>query len=225
MSPQPEESGASLPLQIGITGGIGAGKSTVCQVFAALSIPIYDADSRAKALLSSDADLIEQIKQAFGQQAYLPDGSLNRSWLAEQVFDKPEQLALLNGFVHPQVGLDYAKWLEQQRQAPYVIKEAALLFEAGSYKQLDAIITVSAPESLRLRRTLMRDAHRSRQQVAEIMQRQLPEGERLQRADYKIVNDDKTLVLPQVLRLHRQFLRRELPGRGLPGRDLSAPVR
>lgn len=202
-------------IQIGITGGIGAGKSTVSQIFAALGIPVYDADSRAKGLLTEDAELVGQLKEQFGEEAYLPEGGLNRVWLAAQVFDKPEQLALLNGLVHPRVGVDYAHWVAQQaqEQAPYVIKEAALLFEAGSYKNLHAVVTVTAPALTRKHRTLMRDAHRSLKQIEEIMQRQLPEEDRLKRADYKIVNDDKTLVLPQVLRLHRQFLRRELPKR------------
>ncbi|EMR02231.1 dephospho-CoA kinase [Cesiribacter andamanensis] len=214
MCPPPEESAANLPpLQIGITGGIGAGKSTVCRIFAALGIPVYDADSRARSLQTTNSELIAGIQAAFGPEAYLPDGSLNRSWLAAQVFDSPDRLALLNDLVHPRVAEDYAHWVQQQAGAPYVLKEAALLFEAGSYRGLDATITVSAPEGLRLRRTLLRDAQRSRQQVQEIMERQLPEGERLQRADFKIVNDEKTLVLPQVLRLHRQFLRKELPAR------------
>ena len=205
-----EPAAANKPFKIGITGGIGAGKSTVCKIFAQLGIPVYDADSRAKGLLVKDALLMGQIKEQFGAEAYFPDGSLNRVWLGQQVFGKPEQLALLNELVHPRVGEDFEHWYQQQ-QAPYVLKEAALLFESGSYKNLDAIINVTAPESLRLRRTLMRDEHRSRAQIEEIMQRQLPETERNSRAHFKIVNDDTTMVLPQVLRLHRQFLRRELP--------------
>ncbi|WP_224996605.1 dephospho-CoA kinase [Cesiribacter sp. SM1] len=201
------------PLKIGITGGIGAGKSTVCKIFAALGIPVYDADSRAKRLLVEDSELMEQIRAAFGGEAYFPEGGLNRVWLAAQVFSKPDQLAQLNKLVHPRVGLDFESWYQQQ-EAPYVLKEAALLFEAGSYKSLDAVITVTAPQPLRLRRTLMRDEHRSREQVEDIMQRQLPEEERIQRSQFKIVNDEHSLVLPQVLRLHRQLLRRELPAAG-----------
>jgi dephospho-CoA kinase len=203
----------SKPLKIGITGGIGAGKSTVCKIFAALGIPVYDADRQAKRLLIEDAELMEQIKATFGGEAYFPEGGLNRVWLAAQVFDKPDQLALLNNLVHPRVGLDFESWYQQQ-QAPYILKEAALLFEAGSYKNLDAVIAVTAPQLLRLRRTLMRDEHRSREQVEEIMQRQLPEEERISRSQFKIVNDGHNMVVPQVLRLHRQFLRRELPAVG-----------
>ncbi|MBW3544512.1 MAG: dephospho-CoA kinase [Bacteroidetes bacterium] len=202
------------PLKIGITGGIGAGKSTVCKVFAALGIPVYDADSRAKLVLVEDSVLREEIKRYFGEQAYLEDGSLNRSWLAAQVFDKPEQLEMLNGLVHPSVGLDFEQWYAHQ-QAPYILKEAALLFESGAYKALDAVITVTAPEALRLRRTLLRDTARSRSQVEAIMQRQLPEEERVSRAQFRLINDEHSLVLPQVLRLHRQFLRAELPGKSI----------
>lgn len=202
------------PLKIGITGGIGAGKSTVCKVFAALGIPVYDADSRAKLVLVEDSVLREEIKRYFGEQAYLEDGSLNRSWLAAQVFDKPEQLKMLNGLVHPRVRLDFEQWYAHQ-QAPYILKEAALLFESGAYKALDAIITVTAPEVLRLRRTLMRDTARSRSQVEAIMHRQLPEEERVSRAQFRLINDEHSLVLPQVLRLHRQFLRAELLGKSI----------
>lgn len=206
MIAQPDDLADKKPLKIGITGGIGAGKSTVCKVFAALGIPIYDADSRAKRLLVADGALVAQIKQQFGEEAYFSDSSLNREWLAAQVFSKPEQLALLNSLVHPQVGLDFERWYLQQQKAPYVLKEAALIFETGSDKSLDAVINVTAPEALRVRRTLMRDTQRSREQVEDIIQRQLPEEERLSRSQFKIVNDDHAMVVPQILRLHRQLL-------------------
>ncbi len=192
-------------LKIGVTGGIGAGKSVVCRIFAALGAPVYDADSRAKGLLVKDIELVRQLKGHFGEAAYSAEGVLNRAYLAEQVFADPEKLALLNSLVHPRVALDFEKWLQQQENIPYVIKEAALTFETGSDKGLDAVVTVSAPEELRVRRTLIRDEHRSRKQVQDIMQKQLEEEERVSRADYRIVNDDKTLVIPQVWRLHKTF--------------------
>lgn len=207
-----EKTAAKETFKIGITGGIGAGKSTVCKVFAALGIPVYDADSQAKRLLVQDAVLMEQVISHFGPEAYFPEGGLNRVWLGQQVFGQPERLTLLNELVHPRVGIDFLAWYRQQ-DAPYVLKEAALLFEAGSFKELDAVINVSAPENLRIRRTVMRDEHRSKSQVEEIIQRQLPEAERNSRADFKILNDGVSMVLPQVLRLHRQFLRGELPVR------------
>lgn len=195
----------ATPLKIGVTGGIGAGKSVVSRIFNALGVPVYDADSRAKQVMVQDAVLVRQLKAHFGEETYTADGSLNRTYLASEVFSDAEKLALLNSLVHPRVGLDFDKWLQQYPQVPYVIKEAALIFESGSYKSLDAVITVSAPEELRLRRTLIRDEHRSRKQIEEIIDKQLREDERLKRADYKIVNDDKTLVIPQVLRLHKKF--------------------
>lgn len=194
------------PLKIGVTGGIGAGKSVVCQIFSALGVPVYDADTRAKQVMVDDAVLVRQLKGHFGEKTYEADGSLNRIHLAATVFADAEKLALLNSLVHPRVGLDFDKWFSQYPRAPYVIKEAALIFEAGSYKGLDAVIAVSAPEELRLRRTMIRDEHRSRQQIEEIISKQLQEEERLSRANYKIVNDDKTLIIPQVLRLHKKFL-------------------
>lgn len=214
MSPKPAVPAVKQPLKVGITGGIGAGKSTVCKVFAALGIPVYDADSRAKRLLTEDVALVSQIRQQFGDEAYFLDGSLNREWLAAKVFPQPEQLALLNSLVHPRVALDFDQWYGLQQQTPYVLKEAALIFETGSDKQLDAVITVAAPHNLRVRRTIMRDLHRSRAQVEEIINRQLPEEERLSRAGFKIINDDHSLVVPQVLRLHRQLI--ALQGNKLP---------
>lgn len=192
-------------LKIGVTGGIGAGKSVVCRIFAALGVPVYDADSRAKRLLIADAELVRQVKGHFGEGAYTPEGALNRAYLADEVFADGEKLALLNSLVHPRVGLDFEKWMKQQGAVPYVIKEAALIFEAGSHKGLDAVISVSAPEELRIRRTIIRDEHRSRKQIEEIIQKQLPEEERLGRSDYRILNDGKTLVIPQVWRLHNTF--------------------
>lgn len=206
METLPNVTAGKKPLKIGITGGIGAGKSTVCKVFAAMGIPVYDADSRAKRLLITDQGLVSQIKESFGVEAYFPDGGLNRSWMAAQVFPHPERLSLLNSLVHPRVALDFEEWHRRQQHAPYVLKEAALIFETGSEQGLDAVITVSAPEALRIRRTIMRDEQRSRTQIEEIIKRQLPEQERLSRAHYKLINDDHTMLVPQVLRLHRQLI-------------------
>lgn len=193
------------PLKIGVTGGIGAGKSLVCKIFSALGVPVYNADTRAKQLMVEDQVLIRQIKGHFGDASYSDDGSLNRSYLANEVFANTEKLELLNSLVHPQVGLDFDKWVAGKSSAPYVIKEAALLFEAGSFKSLDAIVTVAAPEELRIRRTVIRDEFRSKKQIEEIISKQLPEEERISRAGYKIINDENRLLIPQVLRLHKTF--------------------
>ena len=193
-------------LEIGITGGIGSGKSLVCKIFQQLGTPVYDADSHAKKLMTTDGILISQIKKEFGDLAYNPDGSLNNVYLANHVFHDPQKLAMLNSLVHPSVAEDYKKWVASKTNFPYVLKEAALLFEAGSHQTLDSIIVVQAPESLRIRRVLDRDPHRTVEQIKGIVEKQMPEDEKLKRADYIIVNDETELVIPQVLKLHEQFL-------------------
>ena len=193
------------PLQIGITGGIGSGKSLICRIFALLGVSVYDADSHAKALMTTDGILVSQIEKEFGDLAYHRDGRLNREWLAPHVFADEEKLHRLNSLVHPRVAVDYAKWLDAQSNEPYVLKEAALLFESGSYRQLDKIVVVSAPEDIRRQRVLKRDSHRTVEQFKGIVEKQLPEEEKLQRADYIIVNDEEKLVIPQVLKLHELF--------------------
>jgi dephospho-CoA kinase len=193
-------------LQIGVTGGIGSGKSVVCKIFAQLGIPVYDADSHAKALMTTDGILVSQIKKEFGDLSYHADGSLNREWLSQHVFSNEARLEKLNSLVHPRVAVDYENWVGMQTEVPYVLKEAALLFESGSFRLLDKIIVVSAPEAIRQERVLKRDKHRTVEQFREIVEKQLPEEEKLKRADYIIVNDDVTPVIPQVLKLHQEFI-------------------
>ncbi|MBI3219008.1 MAG: dephospho-CoA kinase [Bacteroidetes bacterium] len=193
------------PLQIGITGGIGSGKSIVCKVFSALGVPVYDADSRAKAIMTTDGILVGQIKEEFGDLAYDTHGILNRSYLSEQIFQHPQKREKLNALVHPRVALDTERWVEQQVGSRYVIREAALMFESGSYKKLDASIVVSAPEWLRIKRVLQRDPQRSEADIRKIMEVQLPEKESRMRANYIIENDETQLVLPQIIKLHLHF--------------------
>jgi dephospho-CoA kinase len=195
------------PLQIGITGGIGSGKSLVCRIFQHLGVPVYDADSRAKELMVTDDILVGQIKTEFGPQSYLSDGRIDRTTLAQTVFADPAKLEKLNRMVHPRVREDYNHWLEQHPDNPYVIKEAALIFEAGSWKSLDKVIVVASPEALRMKRILSRDVHRTAEDVQNIFRNQMPEEEKLKRADFVIINDESRLVIPQVLQLHEQFER------------------
>lgn len=194
-------------LRIGITGGIGSGKSIVSRLFHALGVPIYDADTRARWLMENDAGLRQELTAAFGPDTYDPAGRLNRPALAATVFRNPTLLAQLNALVHPHVGTDFERWATTQQQAghTYVLKEAALLFEAGSYKQLDRIITVFAPLLVRQARVLHRDPQRSAADVQVIMAKQLSEEEKIQRADYVLTNDDVLPLLPQVLTLHAAF--------------------
>ena len=194
-------------LRIGITGGIGSGKSIVSRLFHALGVPIYDADTRARWVMENDAELRQQLIGAFGPATYDAAGRLNRPVLAGTVFNNPALLTQLNGLVHPHVGTDFERWAVAQGRAghAYVLKEAALLFEAGSYKQLDRVITVFAPLAVRAARVLRRDPHRSAADVEAIMAKQLSEEEKMARADYVLTNDDVLPLLPQVLALHAAF--------------------
>ncbi len=194
------------PLQIGITGGIGSGKTLVCRIFQCLGVPVYDADSHAKELMTTDGILISNIKKEFGELSYHTDGSLNRKYLSSTVFDDAEKLQKLNSLVHPRVAQHYHQWTNENSDHPYVLKEAALLFEAGSYQQLDKVMVVSAPEQLRIRRVMKRDPHRSEDQIKVIIGHQMPQEEKMKRADFTIVNDERTLLIPQVLELHTRFL-------------------
>lgn len=193
------------PYQVGITGGIGSGKTLVCKIFECLGVPVYDADSHAKALMTTDGILIANIQKEFGTLSYNTDGSVNRNYLGETVFNDPEKLKKLNDLVHPRVKEDYSKWIEQNHHHPYTIKEAALLFEAGSSKELNKVIVVHAPEELRIKRVLSRDAHRTKELVKEIMKNQMKEDEKLNRADFVLYNDENHLLIPQVLKLHQMF--------------------
>ncbi len=196
----------NLPLQVGITGGIGCGKSTVSCVFGVLGIPVYDADTRAKWLMNNDLPLKNQITEAFGKEAYLPGGGLNRAYLAARAFGEANQTQQLNQLVHPRVGDDYQHWLLRHPYAPYVLREAALLFEAGATGQLKAVIVVTAPLELRIRRVLQRDPQRSETDIRAIIAKQMPESEKIRRASHLIANDETRLVTGQVLELNAVFL-------------------
>lgn len=193
------------PLQIGITGGIGSGKSLICKIFQQLGVPIYDADSHAKELMTTDGILVNDIKKEFGDLSYHSDGSLNRIFLAGNVFNDQKRLDTLNKLVHPRVARDYQKWMQAHSDISYVIKEAALLFESGSFASLDKIIVVDAPLDMRIKRVLARDPHRTVEQIKGIVEKQMPEAEKLKRADFIIVNDESQPVIPQVLKLHQIF--------------------
>lgn len=195
-------------MQIGITGGIGSGKSLVCRIFVCLGIKVYDADSHAKNLMTTDGILISNIKKEFGELSYNTDGSLNRKYLGSAAFNNAEKLETLNSLVHPRVAHDYKEWLKANSDEPYVLKEAALLYEAGSYTQLDKIVVVAAPDELRIDRVGRRDLHRSKEQIRAIIAQQMPQEEKVKRADFVIVNDETTLLIPQVLGLHAAFLSR-----------------
>ena len=192
-------------LRIGITGGIGSGKSLVCKIFSCLRVPTYDADSRARKLMTEDSVLVDQIKKEFGAQSYKIDGTLNREFLSKEVFNNPTRLETLNRLVHPRVAIDGEKWMQENSTVAYTVKEAALLFESGSYQSLDKIIVVTAPERLRVQRVISRDKSRTEEDVLKIIRSQMNEDEKVSRADFLIVNDELNMLLPQVLKLHERF--------------------
>ena len=194
-----------MKLQVGITGNMGSGKSTVCRIFAELGIPIYDADSRAKSLML-ESPLKEQISAAFGGDAYLSNGELNRAFLSQVVFSDVAKLQQLNSLVHPAVAADAKHWHESQMDVPYTLREAALLIESGSYKLLDRLIVVTAPEKIRIERVISRD-HSTRETALARMNKQLPESEKVALAHFVINNDGDTALIPQVLRIHQELSR------------------
>lgn len=195
--------------RIGITGGIGSGKSVVCRLFQVLRVPVYDSDFRAKWVMAHDLALRAELIAAFGAETFDEAGQLNRTYLARTAFTDPAQLARLNALVHPHVGRDFEEWATQQQEAgnAYVLKEAALLYESGAYRQLDRIITVYAPLAIRQARVLRRDPHRTADDVLNIIGKQMSEEEKMSRADYIIHNDDAHLLIPQVLALHGEMVR------------------
>ncbi len=191
-------------LKIGVTGNIGSGKSQICRIFELLGIPVYYADERAKSLMTSDAELVKAIKALIGEAAYFSDGSLNRQLISQLVFNDKKLLENLNNLVHPAVGRDFYSWSEVQHSA-YVVKEAALLFESGSYRELDAVIMVLAPEQLRIKRVIARDGV-TEEQVLMRLRNQMEESIKKSMADHTVTNDGESSALMQVLALHKIFL-------------------
>lgn len=188
---------------IGITGGIGSGKTTTCKIFQELGLSVYYADTRAKELMSNNAPLKNKIIQAFGENAYA-NGELDRVYLAKQVFGSEEKLSIINGLVHPAVAHDFEEWLDERNNERYVLKEAAILFESGAYQDLDITVLVIAPEDLRIERVLKRDGS-TREDVLKRMNNQWTQERKVKLADHIINNDGAQLLIPQVLELHKKF--------------------
>ena len=193
-------------LKVGITGGIGTGKSIVSRIFALLNVPVYDSDFQAKQVMAYNTELKAELIAAFGPETFDNQG-LNRTRLAGIVFQNPEKLALLNSLVHPHVKQDFIDWAAAQKNSPYILKEAALMYETEAYRQVDQMITVYAPLEIRMKRLRQRDTHRTETDITNIIAKQLPEEEKLRRADHVIYNNDSQLVIPQVVALHEQFLK------------------
>jgi dephospho-CoA kinase len=198
---------ANLMLRIGITGGIGSGKSTVARIFSVLGIPVYDSDSASKRLMAEDEEIKKRIIQSFGKESYL-NGSLNRKYLSGLVFNDQKKIELLNSIVHPATILDAEEWVKKQN-APYTIKEAALIFESGSNKFLDFVIGVSSPLTLRIERTIQR-GNITEAQVKARIKLQMDEEEKMRLCNYVIFNDEQEMLIPQVLSLHEKFLKQSV---------------
>jgi len=193
-------------LKIGITGGIGSGKTTVCKVFELLGIPIFYADTVAKSIMHTDPVLKNEILKTFGGKSYLIDGELNRHYISSIVFNNESALNKLNALVHPAVFRAFDKWLINHSEAPYIIKEAALLFETESYKMCDLSVLVVSPEVSRIRRVIARDGI-SHDEILLRMKRQLSDEQKKKMANYILVNDESRLLIPQILSLNQQFLK------------------
>ncbi len=192
-------------IKIGITGGIGSGKTTVAKVFEQLGIPVYNADYWAKAIMNTEPLVKQRLTELFGKDIYDSEGKADRKKIAEIVFKDKNKLNELNSVIHPAVWLHGKNWLRQHADKPYILKEAAILFESGGDKGLDKVITVSAPKELRLQRVINRD-NVTAEEVTARMANQWDDEKKIALSDFVIVNDDKTLVIPQVMKIHKQLL-------------------
>ena len=196
-------------LKIGITGGIGSGKTTVCRVFETLGIPVFYADVVAKEIMVKDEILINGVKETFGKESYLEEGVLNNKHIAGIVFNDTKALEKLNALVHPAVFRAFDQWVATvAADSPYILKEAALLFESGSYKMCDHNILVTAPLINKISRVMLRDGV-TEAQVQARMDKQFSDEQKLKLADFQIKNDESSSVILQVLDLHTQFINRK----------------
>lgn len=190
-------------MRLGVTGGIGSGKTTVCKVFKSLGIPVFSTDPEAKDIMNSDPEIIAKINSLAGKDLYT-QGSLNRQELASLIFNDSSLLKKVNSIVHPAVSARFMKWVGNQ-SAPYVIMEAAILFESGASKFVDRVASVVAPEEERIARVIMRN-NLTRQQVHERIRNQMTDEERMRLSDYVIFNSENDMILPAILKVHEDIL-------------------
>ncbi|MDB5209124.1 MAG: dephospho-CoA kinase [Flavisolibacter sp.] len=191
-----------MTLKIGLTGGIGSGKTTIAKIFELLNVPVYYADAASKRLYKIDKELMQKMKQHFGDDIYNKD-ELDRTKLASLVFNDPQKLELLNSLVHPPTIRDAVEWMNQQT-TQYIIKEAALLFESGSNAGLDYVIGVYAPQDIRIKRVMERD-NATQEEVLNRMARQMDEETKMKLCDFVITNNEQELVIAQVMELDRKI--------------------
>ncbi len=193
------------PRLIGVTGGIGSGKTTICKIFETLGHTVYYADDRAKWLMANEATLKKEITDLFGDDAY-QNGNLNREYLGKASFDDPSLLKKLNSLVHPAVGRDVKAWVAKNSSEELLFKEAALLFEIGTYKSLEATVLVTAPVETRVKRVLKRDPQRTSESVMKIINQQMPDEEKQTLADFTIQNDGSKSIIKQTLEVYNKLL-------------------
>jgi dephospho-CoA kinase len=193
-----------MALIVGITGGIGSGKSTVCAIFKMLKGPVFEADKVAKQLLDSNRKVKEGLIQRFGKDIYTKNGTVDRKKLAEIIFNDDLQLKKMNELVHPVVREEFENWVKENNKLPYVIHEAAILFESGFYKMMDYTILVSAPREKRIEWVMKRDGV-SRKQVEERMKNQLPEEEKQKLASVVLMNDNHHLLIPKIIEIDKNI--------------------
>jgi dephospho-CoA kinase len=191
-----------MSIIIGLTGGIGSGKSTVAKIFAQLGIPVLDADATAKAIMNEDRSVKTKLIELFGEDAY-KENQLNRPYIAQIVFEDSFKLQQLNAIIHP-ITIQYAKEWASKQSAPYVIKEAALFFESGSSEGVEKIIGVTAPKHIRIQRVMQRDQI-TREDVIKRMEHQLEDSLKMKLCDWVIQNDDMHLLIPQILAIHQEI--------------------
>jgi dephospho-CoA kinase len=192
-------------LKVGITGGIGSGKTTVCKVFELLGIPVFYADDVAKSIMQTDPVLKTALLDTFGENSYTKDGMLNRAYISSIVFNDKQELEKLNSLVHPAVLRAFDNWVLDQHESPYVIKEAALLYESGGFKMCNKSILVIAPTLIKMNRVKLRDGV-SEEDIQLRMNRQFSDEIKIKYADHILNNDEKQLLIPQIIQLHQQFL-------------------
>lgn len=190
-------------LKIGITGGIGSGKSTICHFFATLGIPVFNADKEAKRIMNESSLIRSKMIMNFGKDIYLPNQTIDRKRLADLIFNSPSLIKKVNAIIHPEVRNYFFKWCDQQ-QSPYIIHEAAILFESGFYEMMDFTILITAPEQERIERVMKRD-HITTEKVKERISKQWTDEEKIKLADKTINNDNQELVIPQLIELDKKF--------------------
>jgi dephospho-CoA kinase len=189
-------------LKVGITGGIGSGKSVVAKIFSTLGIPVYESDQRAKWLIEYNKDIVSEIRDFLGNEAYNEDGKYDKVFVSKAVFQNEELLRKLNQIVHPRVRQDFEDWVLLQN-APFVLKEAAIMRRNAG---LDKIIVVYSPKDLRIKRLLKRDTHRNLSEIEKVIANQKTEKEFLEMADFMINNDDKEMLIPQVIEVYKKLI-------------------